>query len=139
MKDCLIVFDTNAYRKFIPNRTEEDAKSKISKLINLEKSNNIKAQLSTDVAVELYSHLTDLNDEQYNICKNSVIAQFMHCIQGNSVRQIMNSDVHLCNVVFGKLPEFSIGEQDKILKMSNYLLYFLKYFDNNISGHEIEF
>ena len=121
MKDCLIVFDTSAYRNFVPKRSEEEAMSKISRLINLEKSNNIKALLATDVAVELYSHLGDLNDCEYNRCKNSVISQLMHCFEGEKVRYILNSDIHLCKIVFDKLPELSMNEQNKILKMSEYL------------------
>lgn len=131
MKDCIIVFDTNSYRQFASRASEEITKKHITDLKGLEKPRNIQAVLATDVALELYSHLDDLNDSEYDICKNSVIAQHLHTLHNNSPALILNSDVHLCNVVFGKMPEFSKNQQEKVLKMSGFLY-------NNSTPHHLE-
>lgn len=121
MRNCKIVFDTNAYRVFVNPASEEDTRLRMAHLLKLEKSRNIRALLMTDVAVELYSHLADLNDPDYNFCKNAVIAQYMHSLRDDVPGYMLNSDVHLCNLVFQQIPEFSYNEQVKILYMSQFL------------------
>lgn len=121
MHNCIVVFDTNSYRQFATKSSEEVTKKHISNLKKLEKARNIQAVLATDVAIELYSHLKDLNDPEYEICKNSIIAQHLHTLKNGSPNYILNSDVHLCYVLFGKLPDFSVNEQKKVLKMSQFL------------------
>lgn len=121
MENSNIIFDTNAYRKFVYSKSEELTKNKISRLINLEKSRNIKAFISPIVAMEMYCYLNDLSNPDYNLYKNAVIAQYQHSLEGNNPRQIGFFDIDVCTILFGQYPKSSFEFHDKALRMSQYL------------------
>lgn len=106
MNNSLITFDTNCYRNLAENLTQDELTIAIDNISLKEKENNIEAVYNPIVLLELFSHLADVNDPSYNVCKNSVVASYSHCKYLNNegvedFRILMDSEFQLCQLLFG--------------------------------------
>lgn len=106
MKNSLIIFDTNCYRNLVENLSKTDLEIVIDKLLEKEKENNIEAVYNPIVLLELFSHLSNINDSSYTICKNSICLSYSHCKFINAkgledFRILMDSEFQICQLLFG--------------------------------------
>ena len=106
IKDCNIVFDTNAYR-CLSGGKEEKVRKLFEDLANIEKENRINSMSQPVVLMELLSHLADTADSYYDICKKALIGAYIHCkeIDEYPPRMLLDFDVHLCELLFKKHTE----------------------------------
>ena len=74
-----VVFDTNAYRKFVLGKSLQQVRTDILRINILENEAGIVAQQSVVVLSELFKHLVDKNDINYENCKLAVVASVFHC------------------------------------------------------------
>lgn len=106
MNNSLITFDTNCYRVLVENLSEVELGIAIDKLLEIEKKSNIEAVYNPIVLLELFSHLADVSDPSYNICKSSIGLSYSHCKFINDkgledFRILMDSEFQLCQLLFG--------------------------------------
>lgn len=99
MENCFVVIDTNAYRDLAKKNQEESIDS-MKRILELERKNNIKAMLSPIVLLELFSHLSNKNDENYNNCKNAIIISYEHCRTEDNFRLFLDFEIQSCITLF---------------------------------------
>lgn len=151
MKDCFVIFDTNAYRNFCIGKTTSEVKSEIQDIKEKERDLNIKALMSPIVAMEILSHLSDSTKREFEPSKKAIIAQYGHCSEDDSFKIIASPDMILCYTLFGqKLPKkklyldiignvaFEIWKDEGIYSI-NKNISFLKEIHFNVQNDENEF
>jgi hypothetical protein len=121
MENCSVAFDTNAYRNLVEGLTEDESRKKFEKIKELENSRNINANLIQVVLMELFSHLADKHDPAYNVCKNSIIISYIHCMNSETkkLNYIAEFDTHLCFLLFRKYPDEFIIIQKYFCKLAS--------------------
>lgn len=130
MNNLITVFDTNTYRNFVlaDNKTLLDEKSvreKTENLINRESTKSIKACLAPIVVMELFAHLADPSDPDYENCKMALLAANIHCTEPNKQpRILMDSEVQMCKVLFGEVPKDKIYKDQIDVCRMTYELYY---------------
>lgn len=98
----IVVFDTNAYRKFVENKSLDEIQSKIKEIISKERSKGYIAYMSSTVAMEIMSHLKDDEDDRnYKSCIKSAQALYFHCGDEKSFRLIPLPETQLSYELFG--------------------------------------
>jgi len=114
-----IVFDTNAYRNLVAGKSEVQTREYFENLVKMEFSKGYCGLLSPIVLMELFSHLADENDKDYNTCKKAVIGAYIHCRESNgNFRMLVDFEVHLCILLFNKEDKDSIKEQLRFGKIA---------------------
>lgn len=73
-----VIFDTNAYRYLVKDKSFKDIDKLIQKLKSREKKNNIESLMSPIVAQELLAHVANPKDPAYNKCLNAIKAMYLH-------------------------------------------------------------
>lgn len=97
-----IIFDTNAYRNLTVNRSFDECKKIIDRIVTQEAINNNLSFLSPIVLIELAAHLNDTNDKAYLNCKNAYASCYLHCKDyvSENFRMIPDGESHLAKVLF---------------------------------------
>jgi hypothetical protein len=97
-----IIFDTNAYRNLTVNKSFDECKKIMEKIVAQEAINNNLSFLSPIVLIELAAHLNDVNDKAYHNCKNAYALCYLHCKETDSenFRMIHDGESHLAKVLF---------------------------------------
>jgi hypothetical protein len=100
MKNCNVIFDTNAYRDFGTGKTTAQVKSEIQSIKAKEQTLNIKALMSPVVTMEILSHLSDSTKWSFEPSKKAIIAQYGHCGDNATFKMIADPEMLLCKMLF---------------------------------------
>lgn len=73
-----VIFDTNAYRYLVGDKTNKQITKLIQKLKSREKKNNIEPLISPIVGKELLAHVANRKDKAFNKCLKAIRAQYYH-------------------------------------------------------------
>lgn len=80
MKNSAVIFDTNAYRNLVSNKSLDESIYVINEIIELESKLNITTYLSSIVSLELLGNLIeDADSRKFQECKNSIYIANIHC------------------------------------------------------------
>lgn len=79
----IVIFDTNAYRYLIQDKSFAELDKYIKKIKSKEKKLSIQTYLSPIVAKELLAHIADKNDPSYEKCLKAIKAMYLHCSEQN--------------------------------------------------------
>ena len=110
-----IVFDTNAYRKFVSGKQIDQIHDEIDELVAKEKSKGYLAHMSTTVAMEIVSHLKDREEEfSYKSCIKAAQAIYYHCGDEYAFRLAPLPETQIALEFFGVKNEKSIRTQTTI-------------------------
>lgn len=101
MKDCNVIFDTNAYRNFGTGKTTAQVKVEIQNIKKKEQALNIKSIMSPVVMMEILSHLADSTEWSFEPSKKAIIAQYGHCGDNSTFKIIADPEMLLCKMLFG--------------------------------------
>ena len=111
----IVLFDTNAYRDLSSRKTYDDVVKDINTIIEAEAKKDIKAFMSTTVALELMYHLSDpATWNSYRSCINAAPAMYLHCKENNSFRVLPLPEVQIAKAYFGVDNTKSISTQEAI-------------------------
>ena len=102
-----VIFDTNAYRVIVRDRTEKESKKVIRKLLKLEKRKDVVAFGSVIVAIEMLANLAEgPGGFNFENCKNGVIgmADHIHSDEHNMPKVIPNAAMHITKSLFNQVP-----------------------------------
>lgn len=102
VKNCSIIFDTNAYRDFTYGKSYNEVVENTERLIDIENNQDIEAYMYPVVLLELYKHLAHPNDCAYENCKQSVVAAYLHTKfqDSDDFRILMDSESLLVKLLF---------------------------------------
>lgn len=98
----LVIFDTNAYRYLVADKSFEDIDKFIAKIKSKEERNNIETLISPIVTKELLAHLADKNDPSFEKCLKANKALFLHSGTSESYRMIASPELLLAKAFFDK-------------------------------------
>lgn len=95
-----VIFDTNAYRYLVTDKSFEQIDKLIQKLKSKEKKNNIETLISSVVAQELLAHVADKNDPSYEKCLKAIKALYLHSGNKESYNMIASLELILAKSYF---------------------------------------
>lgn len=95
-----VIFDTNAYRNLVKDRSFEDVEKLISRLKAAEKKNNIEALISPIVLKELLAHLAERKDPHFERCLNANKALYLHSGSVESYNMIASPELLISKAFF---------------------------------------
>lgn len=108
----IIVFDTNAYRKFVEGKDLSDIQKGIDAMVAQEKERGYVAFMSTTVGEELLSHMKDGEDNRhFKSCLKAVQAIYRHTGDANSFRLVPLPETQITKELFGVDNNKSINVQ----------------------------
>jgi hypothetical protein len=95
-----IIFDTNAYRYLVKNRSSEQIEDYVNKINGWESANNIQTLISPIVAKELLAHVANKKDPAFDICMKAIKAMYLHNGSDENYRMIASPELLISNAFF---------------------------------------
>lgn len=78
-----VIFDTNSYRDFVSVTSKEEVLISIERLLHCEKLKGIQSCCVFIVAWEMFAHLANKEDSNFDECYRGIIALSNHCFDQN--------------------------------------------------------
>jgi len=97
-----VIFDTNAYRYLVKNKSFDDIDKLIQKLKSREKANNIDTLISPIVAKELLAHVANKKDPSFEKCLKAIKALYLHSGNDKSYNMIASPELLISKSFFNK-------------------------------------
>ncbi len=111
----IIVFDTNAYRKFVEGKDLCDINQEVDNLLSQEKENGFVAHMSTTVGEELIYHMKDDPESRsFKSCLKAVQAIYRHTSDTNAFRLVPLPETQMAMEFFGVMNLKSINVQQVV-------------------------
>lgn len=99
----VVIFDTNAYRKFVGGKSSEECLENIGKVIRLQKEKGITSIMATTVSEELINHLYDRNGfNPEGDCTKAVRTMYAHCGDSRQYGLVPLPETQIARDFFGK-------------------------------------
>jgi hypothetical protein len=97
-----VIFDTNAYRYLVGNKTNREINKIIQKLKDKERKNNIESLMSPIVAKELLAHVANKKNPSYNKCLKAIKALYYHSGNDEQIHIIPTFELLISKAFFNK-------------------------------------
>ena len=97
-----VIFDTNAYRYLVSDKTNKQVNKIIQKLKDKEKKNNIESLMSPIVAMELLAHVANKKDSSYTKCLKAIKALYYHSGNNKEINIIPSSELLISKAFFNQ-------------------------------------
>lgn len=108
----IIVFDTNAYRKFVEGKDLCAIEKEVNAMVAQERSKGFVAHMSTTVGEELLSHMKDgESNRNYKSCLKAVQAIYRHTGDDNAFRLAPLPETQMAMEFFGVSNNKSVNVQ----------------------------
>lgn len=97
-----VVFDSNAYRYLVANKTYEELDKYLKKIKSKEATRGIESLISPIVTKELLAHVASKKDPAYEKCLKAIKALYLHSSEedGNKYRMIASPELLISKVFF---------------------------------------
>lgn len=116
-----VIFDTNAYRYLVENKSSGQINKLIGKLKAKEVKNNIETLISPVVASELLAHVADKNDPAFDKCLNAIKALYLHSGNDDTYNMIVSPELLLSRAFFNA----TIPQKEETNKAIGQMIYHL--------------
>ena len=116
-----VLFDTNAYRYLVTDKSFDQIDKAIQKLKGREKKNNIETLFSPIVAKELLAHVAYKNDPHYERCLKAIKAMYIHNGDSKSYNMLPSFESLLSKAFFGQVVDAKIETYGAIGQMAYHL------------------
>lgn len=130
----VVIFDTNAYRRFCECSELSQCKIKIKKLLSAEKANNTEAIANPYTIMELVAHLVDMTDPYFCQCLNALVALGIHTQIDNGIKILADTETTICRELFQKIPP----DHQKALDEINSLVAHIRENATNLSNQNLQ-
>lgn len=118
-----VIFDTNAYRNFVFDKSSDDCISEIEDIVAIQNSKNITSFISATVAEELICHLYDGNSfDSEGDCTKALRSLYAHCGNDKNYKIIPKPEVQIAKDLFGEIDKRGISTQAAVAQIC-YALY----------------
>ena len=97
-----VIFDTNAYRYLVTDRTYKQVDKLMQKVKSREKKNDIETLISPVVARELLAHVADKKDPSYEKCLKAIKALYLHSGNEEAYNMIASPELLMSKALFDK-------------------------------------
>ncbi|MEO8255225.1 MAG: hypothetical protein ABI554_12665 [Flavobacterium sp.] len=98
-----VIFDTNAYRYLVTNKTNKGIDALIKKVNHREKQNGIESLLNPIVAKELLAHIANKKDSSYLKCLKAIKALYYHSGNNSDYSMIPTPELLISKSFFNKI------------------------------------
>ncbi|KUJ59225.1 hypothetical protein AR687_24210 [Flavobacteriaceae bacterium CRH] len=95
-----VIFDTNAYRYLVANKTNRQVNKIIQKLKDKERKNSIESLMSPIVAKELLAHVANKKDPSYHKCLKAIKALYYHSGTDKEISIMPSSELLISKAFF---------------------------------------
>lgn len=95
-----VIFDTNAYRYLVADKTNRQVTKIIQKLKDKERKNDIESMMSPIVAMELLAHVANKRDSSYPKCLKAIKALYYHSGTDKEIGIMPSSELLISKVFF---------------------------------------
>ncbi len=115
-----VIFDTNAYRYLVTDKTDKEIEALIKKVNYREEKNNIESLLNPIVAKELLAHIANKNDTSFKKCLKAIKALYYHNGNDSEYSMIPTPELLISNIFFKRLPEKKVETNYAFGQMAYY-------------------
>ncbi|WP_276485772.1 hypothetical protein [Paraflavitalea pollutisoli] len=112
-----VVWDINAYRYFVTNRSDSEVEKAIQNLNTREKANNIESSFSVIVAQELLSHIADRTDPYFAVCMKAIKALYKYNGDSTEYRVMATQDLQISRIFFDSTLPSKVAHCEAIGRM----------------------
>jgi hypothetical protein len=116
-----VIFDTNAYRYLVTDKSFSQIDKLIQKLKSREQKNGIETLISPIVAKELLAHVADKNDPSYDKCLKAIKALYLHSGNHKSYNMLASIELLISKSFFDKIITAKIETNKAIGQMIYHL------------------
>lgn len=112
-----VIFDSNAYRYLVENKSYQEIEKTIQKLKKKEEDNDIDSLMSSIVAKELLAHVANKKDKSFQKCLNAVKALYLHSGNKENFKMIASPELLIAKRFFDYEIKSNIATNNAIGQM----------------------